>query len=94
VNLNTMIDQKWIAIGWCRGLTILNESQIIVGFSRLRPTKWRENIRWVKRQFGRRAGTRPTRIALYDLQSSSVSWEYNMEKLGMDAIFSIHPVEA
>ena len=90
VNLNAITHPNNIALGWCRGLKVIDDSQIIVGFSRLRPTKWRENIQWAERQLGRRAGTLPTRLALYDLQREKLCWQYSMEHIGMDAIFSIH----
>jgi hypothetical protein len=93
-NLNEMSDISGYnptrPLGWCRGLKILGEHLVLVGFSRLRPTQWRENVQWVKRAIGMRAGTLPTRIALYDLKERKVCWEVNLEERGMDAVFSIH----
>jgi hypothetical protein len=93
VNLNGITDAHNTALGWCRGLKVLDEAHIVVGFTRLRPTKWRENIHWIKRHLGKHAGTLPTRIALYDLQRQALCWEYSMEELGMGAIFSIHTID-
>lgn len=77
-------------LGWCRGLQLIDNDHIIVGFSHLRVTKWRENVRWAKRQVGLSAGQRPTRIALYDIKHKKLCWEHTLEEYGMDAIFSLH----
>ena len=82
------------ALGWCRGLTVIDDAHVIVGFSRLRPSKFRENVRWVQYRFGKRAwaGDLPTRIALYNLNSRELCWEHNLEEHGINAVFSIHPI--
>src|SRR5205807_8484581 len=36
-------------LGWCRGLLPVDKRFLWVGFSRVRPTKFRENLAWVKR---------------------------------------------
>jgi len=83
-----------IALGWCRGLVVLENELIVVGFSRLRPSKLRENWRWARHRFGMKeiAGDLPTRLALYDLRNGRLCWERNLEDNGLNAIFSIHPV--
>ena len=35
-------------LGWCRGLEILPDNRIVVGFSRLCYTKFRESLIWLK----------------------------------------------
>ncbi len=78
-------------LGWCRGLEILDDDRVVVGFSRLRPTPWVQAVRWVKHPFGPRGlGELPTRISVFDLKRSSLSWEMDLEPAGMNAIFSIH----
>lgn len=83
------------ALGWCRGLWVLDDDHILVGFSRLRPTKWRANLRWVKGgvRMLSRLGLLPTRIAMYDVKKGGLCWEKNLEGLGMNVIFSLHGVE-
>ncbi|MCK4889648.1 MAG: hypothetical protein KAS21_00185 [Candidatus Aminicenantes bacterium] len=90
-DLNEMTDLKNTALGWCRGIKIVSDSVVIVGFGRLRQTKYQENIRWVKYLV---RGTRiprglPTRIAAYDLKEEKLLWELNLEEYGMHAVFSI-----
>lgn len=84
-----------LALGWTRGLCAVSEQVVVVGFSRLRPTKFRENVRWVKHQFGLRAfkGNLPSRIAAFDLAAERLLWEVNVENDGLNAIFSVHAVE-
>ncbi|MGH7557850.1 MAG: hypothetical protein ACREMD_08790 [Gemmatimonadota bacterium] len=82
------------ALGWCRGLAVLTEHLIVVGFSRIRPTRFRENLRWVRYGLGLREdkGDLPTRIVCYDLGARREAWAVDLEGCGMNAVFSIHPV--
>jgi hypothetical protein len=79
-------------LGWCRGLFVADEVAW-VGFSRLRPTRLRSNVRWAKRGFRRRSSyeMRPTRLAAYDLKRSLLLDEINLEPYDFNAVFSILP---
>jgi len=92
IDLNEIGDSDR-ALGWCRGLHILDEAHMIIGFSRIRPTKIRENVQWVKHRFGlsENAGKHPARIALYNVKERKLCWEQNLEEAGLNVIFSIHP---
>ncbi len=78
-------------LGWCRGLHVLSEDRIIVGFSRLRPSKFKENLHWLKFKMGKREdmGCLPTRIACYDLAAGRIEWTTDLEPHGLNAVFSI-----
>lgn len=91
VDLNAF-DDHGLALGWCRGVRPLGDDLVLVGFSRLRPSRFRENLRWVKHRVGKRptAGDLPTRVALYDLASSRLCWQHDVERHGLNALFSIH----
>jgi hypothetical protein len=80
------------SLGWCRGIAVGAENKVVVGFSRIRPTRFRENIRWVRHKLGRKktSGLRPSRIAQYDLTTRQIDWEFNLEDVGLNAVFSIH----
>ena len=79
-------------LGWCRGIHVLDRDRVVVGFSRIRPTRLQQNIRWVRHKFGTTtSGLRPSRIAQYDLRRRRLEWEYVLEDEGLNAIFSIHP---
>ena len=80
------------ASGWCRGLAPITEDDVLVGFTKLRETKARENLKWLgNKLFGQNfALSRPTRIARYDLTRGRETWKLELEKCGMDAVFSIH----
>lgn len=82
-----------LPLGWCRGLSVVAEDQVVVGFSRLRPTKFKQNVRWAKFHLGlgTEAKLLPTRIAAIDLANSERLWEIDLERYGISAIFSIHP---
>ncbi len=82
------------ALGWCRGIHCLDRHRVLVGFSRLRPTKLHENLRWVGHRLGlrRSASQLPTRVALYDLERRVLVQEWNLEDQGLNVLFSIHPV--
>jgi hypothetical protein len=95
INLNE-INQTQKALGWCRGLHVLDRDNVIVGFSRLRPTKLKENLLWLRPYLNPNedAGKLPTRIVLYNLKKREICWEYNLEELdtSVNELFSIHPV--
>jgi len=93
-DLNAMTDTNK-TLGWCRGLHVLDEQRVVVGFSRIRPSKFKENVQWMKFQIGKRdsAGKLPTRIACYHLGEGRVEWEVDLEKHGLNAVFSILPAE-
>lgn len=91
IDLNEITNSGW-SLGWCRGLHIVDKEHIIIGFTRVRPTKIRENVRWIKHRFGLRetAGKLPARIALYNIKERKLCWEQNLEDAGMNVVFSIH----
>ena len=80
--------------GWCRGIAAISEDEVLVGFTKLRETKARENLKWIGNNlFGQSFVLgQPTRIARYDLARGRETWRVELEKLGMDAVFSIHIV--
>lgn len=75
-------------LGWCRGI-LFDGPRIWVGFSRIRPTKIRENVGWVLRGFRRDSGTH---LACYDLVARRVVTEIPLEELGLSAVFSVFAV--
>jgi len=93
-DLNAMTDTNK-ALGWCRGIHVLDENRVIVGFSRIRPSKFRENVQWAKFKVGKResAGRLATRVVLYDLAKGSIEWDINLEKHDLNAVFSILPAD-
>ncbi len=83
-------------LGWCRGLHVVDDHLVIVGFTQLRTTKFRENIKWVAYLAGFDAEryhlkALPSRIALFDLKVNRMLWEHTVQDYGIDALFSIHP---
>ena len=82
-------------LGWCRSLHILDADRVIVGFSRIRPSKIRENLRWMNYKIGRRkdGGCLPTRVACYNLAEGRLEWEIDLEAHGLNAVFSILPAD-
>ena len=82
------IDTDTPLLGWCRGIAFEGD-HIWVGFSRLRPTKARENVAWVKDGFKRQVGTH---IARYDLTKRSLEQRIDLEPAGLNAVFSIYEV--
>ncbi len=93
-NLNELTNSNK-DLGWCRGLHLLDENRIIIGFSRLRPSKFKENVQWAKFMIGKRefSGRLPTRIVLFDLARGCVEWSINLEGNNLNAVFSILPAD-
>jgi hypothetical protein len=84
IDLNRMSSPD-VQLGWCRSVA-LDGDRIWVGFSRIRPTKFRENVGWVLRGFKRDFGTH---VACYDLRRRECVTEIGVEEFGMSAIFGI-----
>lgn len=74
-------------LGWCRGL-LFDGPLLWVGFSRIRATKFRENIGWISRGFKE---VSPTHVACYDVERRCCIAEIDLEPQGLHAVFSIHP---
>jgi len=91
VDLNQFSDDRETLLGWCRGLLPLDESRIWVGFTRVRKTKFKENILWIKHGF--RETDKATHIALYDLEEKRCLREIDLEPYGLNVVFGIYAVE-
>lgn len=91
-DLNLTNRRKELNLGWCRGLERVSDDLVIVGFSRLRPTKIVENIMWVRGQLNLKdyIGKMPTRIVAYNLKTQKSEWEFNLEDIGLHTLFSVH----
>src|SRR5579875_3081175 len=92
IDLNYVDNPDRALLGWCRGVHIVDEKRVWVGFTRVRKTRWREKVQWVKQQaFGPKE--KPTRITLYDLEAQKILQEIDLEDLGMNAVFNMLPAD-
>ena len=93
VNLREIQDKGYLVLpAWCRGLALLDEHRMWVGFTRIRSTKIRENLRWVKAYLPDAKLAKPTHVAFFDINTNECLKEINLEMHGMNTIFSIFPV--
>jgi hypothetical protein len=76
-------------LGWCRGILPVSETHFWVGFTRIRSTKFKEHLLWIRHGF--RQVETPTHLALYDISNRRCLQEINLEEYGMGTVFSIHP---
>lgn len=85
-------------LGWCRGVEVLDDERMIVGFSRLRRTKLTDKVSWAKAQVKRVFGvgdfmqtlpSLPTRICCFNLRTREEEWQLPLSEHGIDAVFSI-----
>jgi hypothetical protein len=88
-DLNQMSAPNDGSLGFCRGLLLLDERLAWVGFSRVRPTKFRENLSWVRHPT---RNHRHSHVALYDLQSGTCLEEIETEPHGVGVISNIFQV--
>ena len=86
IDLNAL-ESRDAHLGWCRGI-LVDDDKVWVGFTRLRMTKFRENLSWVRWGFKQHL---PTRIACYDLAHRRRLTEVDLQAHGLDAVFSIVP---
>lgn len=92
IDLNQMSNQTGQVLGWCRGVLPIDERWIWVGFTRVRPTKFIENVAWIRNAGAERH--KPSHLALYDLKTQSCELEIGLEPHGIGVVFSILPVPA
>jgi len=76
-------------LGWCRGVLPLDERFAWVGFTRIRPTKFRENLAWMKSGSSYEQVRRPTHISLYDFHRGELVEEIPLEPMGIGVVFSL-----
>jgi hypothetical protein len=88
------IDGHGSILGWCRGILPVDERRCWVGFTRVRKTKFHENVLWVSRLMREGRKERPTHIALYDIVDKACLKEFDLEAHGMNIVFSIFPAVA
>ena len=88
-DLRTMSGNPDQILGWCRGLLPLDERWLWVGFTRVRPTKFVENVAWITSGHSRH---KPSHIALYDLKTNRCEQEIELEPHGIGVVFSLLPV--
>jgi hypothetical protein len=94
VDLNQPDGEKKVLLGWCRGLLPADEQRMWVAFTRVRKTKFVENVLWVRSIVKDGVHDKPTHIALYDLEQQKRLDELDLEPFGMNIIFSIFPSAA
>ena len=75
IDLNQMTPRSGQVLGWCRGVLPIDERYVWVGFTRVRPTKFVENVAWIKHG---RTTHKPSHIALYDLQRMTCEQEIEL----------------
>lgn len=75
-------------LGWCRGLHFVEGERCWVGFSRIRPTKLRQTVQWIRA--GGAVGA-ATRVDLFDTRDWSLVHSVDLEQHGLNAVFSIVP---
>ena len=87
IDLNQMSGQAGQVLGWCRGILPLDERFVWVGFTRVRPTRFIENVAWIKN--GNTTRNKPSHVALYDLRSKRCEQEIELEPHGIGVVFSL-----
>tara|TARA_Y100000768_G_C23966497_1_gene678126 strand:- start:429 stop:1421 length:993 start_codon:yes stop_codon:yes gene_type:complete len=92
--INKIIDLNKFAegdssLGWCRGYTTA-ENLNYVGFSRIRPTKFIENIKWLGSKITDKYKLKmPTRVEIYDSEFLKIIDTIELEGVGLNWVFSI-----
>jgi len=90
INLNEMEDDN-SPLGWCRGLAIDGDIAY-VGFSRLRQTSIKENVRWILNFVGK-DNDKDTHIVAYDMKKKKKLSEYTIPADMSNVIYSVIPLK-
>jgi len=93
INLNKLYKSLKINLGWCRGLHIENDETVIVAFSKMRKTKYSNNVNWIRalKKNTSRLISGKTRITKLNIKKEIVLDEIIVEDFHMNSIFSILP---
>ena len=92
-NLNDYQENTKRNLGWCRSLLMTSKDEAIVGFSRIRTSKFSDYLSWVKEKTGAGEGNAlPSRVVKYNFKDRRIEWSVNIEDHDMNAIFSILPL--
>lgn len=79
-------------LGWCRGIH-REPGRTLLGFSRLRPTRLKQNLSWLRKPLGKQPEPHPTRVCAYDLDAGRKLDTWVLEETGISSIFSILPAQ-
>ena len=88
IDLHDMHD-KDLLLGWCRGL-LLDGDRLWVGFSRMRATRFRDNVAFLKNGFRHHLGTH---VACYDLRERRCVAQIDTEAVGLNAVFGVYSAD-
>ncbi len=75
-------------LGWCRGL-LVEDGIAYVGFTRLRETRIKENVKWALRHLMGSPSRRATRIVSYDLENKKKLTETILPHNSISVIYSV-----
>lgn len=91
LDLNPLNPSPELPLGWCRGL-LIEGRHAWVGFSRIRFTRLRQNVSWIRHGFRATGDHRnhPTRTALYDVAAPRLLAEVDLEPAGLGAVFGVY----
>lgn len=85
----TAINGREILLGWCRGILCAQLDKVWIGFTRIRKTRFQENLFWLNHALRNRLLKKPTHVALYDLSAGACLQELDLERYGMNVVFSV-----
>ena len=85
------VNGREMLLGWCRGPLCVDPDKFWVGFTRIRRTRFQENLFWLNHTIRNRMLKKPAHIALYNISAGTCLQEFNLEQYGMNVVFSILP---
>ena len=89
-NLDAIGNEGGRPMGWCRGIHVEPE-RTLLAFSRLRPTKLKQNLKWLRGPLGKAPEAAPTRVSAYDLEGGRKLQTWPLEDAGISSIFTVLP---
>ena len=89
IDLKTIDNPENALLGFCRGIFIEDKKRFWIGFTRVRQTKWKEKVLWIKRTLV--TAQTSTHLALYDIESQKLLKKIDLERYGINAVFNMLP---
>jgi hypothetical protein len=90
-DLKSLCGDAQSILGWCRGLAFVESKKVWVGFTRIRKSSAMTHLNWIKH--GLKEVDLPTHISLFDLSAGVCLQTIDVERHGINILFSLHPVK-
>ena len=89
VDLKRFRDYPFTGPSWCRGIHLITNELVCVGFTRIRKTRLMQAVNWIKH--GLREADPPTHLGVFNLAQQECLQVIDLEPHGLNILFGVLP---